>query len=227
MNHERDLVIAWIRVGSVCGFVSFACYILAVFAPLPDTIVLAAAFAFGPLLAIALIGLYHCLALHRRGPLVQIATLCGVGGGLVVLLMLSTQQAIFSALRSAQPDDEQARLLFATTRSGLNAVHFGLDVAWDILISSAVILFGIAMLRHPVFGRLIGSIGIVCGFVLLAFNLYYFPTPPASANSIDWGPLVALWLLVSFFLLTFKGLKWAKQQETESMKHKFAVGASV
>ena len=70
MNDESELAIAWIRVGAICGFVSFVCYIMAAFVPLPKTIGLAAAFAFGPLLSLASIGLYQCLALHRRGPLV-------------------------------------------------------------------------------------------------------------------------------------------------------------
>jgi hypothetical protein len=37
--------------------------------------------------------------------------------------------------------------------------------------------------------------------LLLGFNLWSFPEPPASANSIDWGPFVALWLLATFAML--------------------------
>jgi hypothetical protein len=81
-------------------------------------------------------------------------------------------------------------------------------VAWDILICVAVVLFGVAMLRHPRFGRVFGSIGIISALLALSFNLWYFPTPPAAANSIDWGPLVALWLLVTFVML-LRSTKWA------------------
>lgn len=98
---------------------------------------------------------------------------------------------------------------------GLNSVHWGLDVAWDVLISTAVILFGISMLKHPVFGRILGGSGILFGGLLLAFNLYYFPTPPASVDSIDWGPAVALWMLASFVFL-LKATNWLKASTQKS-----------
>jgi hypothetical protein len=82
-------------------------------------------------------------------------------------------------------------------------------VAWDVLISTAVILFVISMLKHPAFGKILGGSGILIGGLLLAFNLYYFPTPPASVDSIDWGPAVALWMLVSFIFLS-RATKWLK-----------------
>jgi len=45
--------------------------------------------------------------------------------------------------------------------------------------------------------------------LLLAFNLWYFPTPPASAESIDWGPFVAVWFVVIFVRLLGTE-KWAR-----------------
>src|SRR5262245_24034870 len=154
-------------------------------------------------------GLYYCLAIHHRGPLVQIATIFGIAGGVTALVMLTTQQAIFSVIkRASSPTDPAATELIQKIKDGLNAVQLGIDVAWDVLISVAVILFGIAMLRHPRFGRIFGSIGIISGFLVFSFNLWYFPTPPSAANSIDWGPLVALWLLVTFVLL-LRSSKWA------------------
>ena len=204
MRVPPDINRSWIRVGGVCGVLSVASYLTAAFAPLPDLFSYITAFAFGPLLAIGLVGLYHCLALEHRGPLVQIAALFGIAGGITVLMMLTTQQAIFSVIKRAVP-------VSAELKQGLNAVHLGLDVAWDVLISVAVILFGISMLRHPSFGRILGGIGIVSGALALSFNLWYFPTPPSAANSIDWGPFVALWLLVTFIML-LRSSKWAKEQ---------------
>jgi hypothetical protein len=70
-----------------------------------------------------------------------------------------------------------------------------------LLIISAVILFGVAMLGRPGLGRIMGGLGITLGALLLGFNLWFFPAPPASASSIDWGPFVALWLLAVFAML--------------------------
>jgi hypothetical protein len=213
MEQDGDLSLKWIGVGGICGLLGIGAYLAAAFAPLPDTLSYAAAFAFGPLVAIGLTGLYHCLAIERRGPLVQIAALFGVAGGITVLIMLTTQQAIFGVMKTtiAGASDQSAADIYRKVSQGLNAVHLGIDVAWDVLISVAVILFGIAMLLHPKFGKILGGLGIVLGGLLLTFNLWYFPTPPASANSIDWGPLVALWF-VAVFIQLLRAQSWARER---------------
>jgi hypothetical protein len=212
MKPSVDVKLRWIGVGGVCGLLSIATYLAAAFAPLPDKLSYAAAFAFGPLLVIGAIGLYHCLSIEHRGPLVQIAVVFAIAAGATVLIMLTTQQAIFGVMKRqiAQATDPAAADVLRKVGYGLNAVHLGIDVAWDVLISVAVMLFGIAMLRHPQFGRVIGGVGIIAGALLLSFNLWYFPTPPAAANSIDWGPLVALWMVVAFIMLLRSG-KWARE----------------
>jgi hypothetical protein len=202
------------RTGGLCGLLGIAAYLAAAFAPLPDVLGYAAAFAFGPLLALGAIGLYHALAFERRTPLLQTAVVFAVGAGFTVLIMLTTQQAIFGvmkdvAARNAGVLDAAQTTSLGTLKEGLNAVHFGIDVAWDVLISVAVILFAAAMLGHPKFGRILGGLGIVLGALLLGYNLWYFPVPPASAHSVDWGPFVALWLLVTFALL-LRVPKWVR-----------------
>jgi magnesium-transporting ATPase (P-type) len=211
MGQDDDLVVKWIRTGGVCGLLGVGAYVAAAFAPLPDVLGYAAAFAFGPLLAIGAIGLYYCLSLERRDPLVQIAAFFAAAGGVTVLIMLTTQQAIFGLMKRAiaEAGDPAAADIHRKIAAGLNAVHFGIDIAWDVLISVAVVLFGIAMLRQPRFGRVLGGIGVVLGGLLLAFNLWYFPTPPASAESIDWGPFVAVWFVVIFVRLLGTE-KWAR-----------------
>lgn len=211
MNKPLQQKLSWIRVGGSCGLAGIALYLAAAFAPLPDMLGYAAAFGFGPLLAVSAIGLYHCLALRRDGPLVQIATLLAIAGGITVLIMLTTQQAIFSLMQKAvvQAGEPSAQEVYKKISTSLNAVHLGLDVAWDVLIAAAVILFGLSMLKHPAFGMIVGGLGILLGSLLLVFNLHYFPTPPASAESIDWGPFVALWFVVVFVML-WRAVKWAK-----------------
>jgi hypothetical protein len=215
MTETPDITRRWIKVGGICGVLSVASYLTAAFAPLPDLLSYITAFAFGPLLAIGITGLYHCLALQHKGPLVQIAAVFGIAAGVTVLIMLTTQQAIFSVIRRATvATDPTSTEMMQKIKDGLNATQLGIDVAWDVLISVSVILFGIAMLRHPCFGRVFGVIGIVSGVLVLSFNLWYFPTPPSAANSIDWGPLVALWLLVTFVLL-LRSFKWASRRSSQ------------
>lgn len=215
LNDSRhdDVRVSWIRAGGICGLLGIGSYLAAAFAPLPDTLGYAAVFAFGPLIAIGAGGLYHGLALFRRTPLVQIATVAAIAAGVTVLIMLTTQQAIFAVMKQtiAQTSDEASADAYRKVATGLDTVHLGIDIAWDVLISIAVILFGFAMLRHPRFGLLIGALGVALGSLLLGFNIWYFPVPPASASSIDWGPFVALWMLATYVML-LRALPWAREQ---------------
>ena len=82
-----------------------------------------------------------------------------------------------------------------------------MDVAWDVLICTATILFGYSMIKRKGFWKIVGFIGSALGLLLLGFNLFYFPIPPADAGSIDWGPFVAIWYLaLSLILLSRRGL---------------------
>lgn len=213
MTNTVELKRAWVNVGAICGLASIVSYLSAAFVPLPDTLSYVAAFAFGPLVAIGALGLYHCLALHRDGPLVQIATLFAMGAGITVLIMLATQQSIFGVMSAARANtaDPIAKDVYEKIALGLNSIHWGMDIAWDMLIGAAVVLFGISMLTHPKFGKIFGTLGIVLGLLLLGFNLYHFPTPPASVDSIDWGPFVALWMTAAFILM-LRARAWVREQ---------------
>ena len=200
---DPDLSRRWMRAGAACGFAGGLAYALAAFAPLPEMLSFAAAFAFGPLLALGIVGLYHGLTTERTGPLLQSAAILGVAGGFTVLIMLATQQSVFELLdraidNAATPAEGEA---YRQVFQGVNAVQLGMDVAWDVMIGASVVLFGIAMQGHPAYGRLLGGIGVVLGILLLGFNLYHFPVPPANSNSVDWGPFVALWMMVVFVVL--------------------------
>jgi len=199
----------FLRTGALCGIASILSYVAAAFVPMPDILGYAAAFAFGPLLAVGAMGLYHSFPPERRGPLVQIATFLAMAGGITVLVKLTTQQAIFGVMQTAIKGavDPATADAYRKVADGLDAVHFGIDVAWDVLISAATILLGIAMIRHPLYGRIFGGIGTLLGSLLLGFNLWYFPIPPASSDSIDFGPFVALWILAAFIILLRAGFR--------------------
>ena len=109
------------------------------------------------------------------------AVLNGLGGALFTAMVL-VQMAV-----AHETGDR--------TERPLQAVWLGLDVAWDAYIGLGTVLFGVSMFRHPRFGRVFGTGGIVLGLGLLVLNLYTFPTPPANAGLIDLGPFIGLWYL--------------------------------
>lgn len=212
MSEAYNLKYAWTKVGGIAGLMGGFSYFSAAFIPMPESLVYIAAFAFGPLLAIGAVGLYHCLSVRSVTPSLQIAMVSAVAGGVTVLIMLTTQQSIFGVMSDliAGSDNPVAIDTFKNIRSGLHSVHWGMDVAWDVLICVAVILFSLNMFNHPMFGRIIAAVGVISGGLLLVFNLYYFPEPPISVDSIDWGPLVAVWLLAVFVML-LRASGWVKK----------------
>lgn len=199
IDQTESLRRAWARCGGACGSLAIVAYALAAFAPLPDALGLLLAFAFGPLLGVGAMGLRVQLQAFGPRPVLDIAAAFAMAAGAMVLAMLSVQQALAVMVPAdAVPGAMQA---------GLDAIHYGLDVAWDVLISAATSLFGIAMLRGSAALKALGTVGIVLGMLLLGFNLAAFPVPPAAQQSTDWGPFVALWLLSAFLWLLRRGMR--------------------
>ncbi len=201
MNKETQLN-TWIKTGAICGLLGGCMYFAAAFLTMPDLLVYIAAFGFGPMLAIGCTGIYYFLSAGDSSPRLQIAVVSAIAGGITLLLMLTVQQSIFSMIEKT-PEGSSAEIINIGKRinKGLNSIHYGLDIAWDVLISIATILFGYSMIKKTALWKISGIIGLASGLLLLAFNLYHFPTPPESAGSIDWGPFVAIWYLAVFVIM--------------------------
>ena len=213
MSFPDKSVASWIRLAGISGSASVLCYFGAAFLPVPDVIGRLLAFAFGPLLCFAFLGMYHYLAGHRNGPLLQVACLSGIIAGVLLTLMLVIQVGnnmvrddMLTAANSVISGDVGQLAWRAVDR-----VQLLVDVVMDIFICLATILIGCALWSHPRFGKLWGGVGIIAGALLLVLNLQAFPTPPASSNSVDVGPLVALWMLAMFVRMLLL-LRLPKQQ---------------
>lgn len=194
MTHHQGLHRGWIRTGGLCGIAAILAYFGAAFLPLPDTAGLVLAFAFGPLVSIASLGLVH--AVERGTPRVgaRIAGFLGAAAGVTVLAMLAVQQALFAEYGRV-PESDSSR----TALMGLgNAVHFGLDIAWDCLISASIVLFAIHLWSVSSFGKILSATGVLCGALLFGINMAAFPDPPDSIGMLDMGPFCALWMLVVY-----------------------------
>lgn len=203
---EAMLARNWVRNGMIALIIGDLAYVFAA-APLglPHQVVLLFGFAFGPLLSLAFVGFYYFFSLHTKSVAIQASVIFGVIAGTVVNMMLVVQ----SAVRLTIPSEARAGLGLAW--DGLNMIQLGLDVSWDIYLSAATMLLGIAMVAHPRFGKIWGGLTIAIGAALLVVNLVTFPIPTAAAGSIDLGPVMGIWyLMIAIRVLT--SLKWVDQR---------------
>jgi len=213
IDNEKTINRAWIRIGIYAGLAVSVIYPLMIFAPLPKKLTIVLASLFGPLLMLASLGLYYFLKAHRKTVTGQLAVLSNIIASAMVSLMLIVQLSVNLSMAGLM--DSAGEGVSEATRKWIwqviDKVQLGMDVSWDIFIAIGTILFGVAMMKHPRFGKIFGLIGFLIGHFLLIFNLSTFPTPPGDAGLIDLGPAVGLWYLAAA-ILVLRSLKWFDQQ---------------
>lgn len=209
MTDEHKLGHTMMMAGAVSGLAAVVAYFGAAFLPVPDAVGRLLAFAFGPLLAVSFLGLFHGLSDHRDGPALRFGVVLGILAGATVTIMLAVQMGnnMFLDEQLSTADSEAAREAARLVHRAVNRVQMLIDVAWDVFICAAGGLIGVAMLRHPKFGRIWGSTGIAASVALLYFNLDTYPRGPAYAGSVDLGPLLAIWFFAVFVRLAWTGMR--------------------
>ena len=197
------------KIGGIAGIISIVFYISAVAIPLPSPIPRLLAFAFPLLWIVSYMAFYHFLKKERHTPSLEIAYIFGIIGAALACSLLVVQQANIiwhnEAMESAQTDE--ARALLKAAYRGANRVQAGLDVAFDIFITIAMILFGINLAKSSRLPSFLGIVMSLIAAVLLVFNMVTFPDAPAEAGLIDAGPFLGLWMLLVygwFTVIVFK-----------------------
>jgi hypothetical protein len=203
--------LAWIRTGSLCGVIAAVFFLCAQFAPIPDQLSISLIMAFGPLMMLGFIGMYHYLRDDPPRVLLQIAVLYGIIAGAFIDMMVITQLSVRHFRKEALanlPEGVTESTAKAMYQVG-NAVQLGMDVSFDTFILPAIILFGIALLSSNVFNKVLGVIGLGLGLLGLFNNLYTFPIPPIDVGLIDVGPFAMLWSIVLFVKIAIEG--WTRR----------------
>lgn len=202
----------WVLTGSVCGLLALIVYPLLIFVSLPQGLSVFLAAAFGPLLLIAFIGLYFILTLPGKSVTALLGSIfTGAGAVLVNLMMLVQLSVNISSHKYMEDADIETVANLQWITRLVDKVQLGIDVSWDVFVSLGTLFFGMAMMRHPRFGKIIGITGIIIGLILLFTNLLSFPTPPAEAGSFDFGPVMGLWYL-AVVIMSLASLKWIKEK---------------
>lgn len=216
MAQESQLELNWIRIGIAAGFLTSLFYPLLIFVEMPQLPTVFFAAFVGPLLSVASFGLYKFMKLHRKTATLQIAMVSNVIAGTIFNLMLIVQLARRIEMEAHINDATNAASIemLQWISRGVHTVQAGLDVSWDIYIVIGTFLFAWNMLSHPRFGKIFGSAGILLSVLLIAFNLYTFPTAPMDAGLIDFGPFTGLWYL-AVTVQILRSMKWVREKIQE------------
>ncbi len=187
----------WVGSG-IAGVMAVACYSLAIALPRPETqlawsttLVVSSAW---PILGIIYAyGLYSFIAAERESTANRLAFVFAITGLTTVLGMLVVQSAVGAGIGEITGglDKQTAKALLR----GLRMIDLGLDVAWDMLFGTALILWGAAMRRRSGLGLGWAIVSVVFGIGLIVLNAATFPWPPGERGLIDIGPLIGVFLM--------------------------------
>ncbi len=160
------------------------------------------AFAIGPVAIWGTLAISESLASVFGSFTLRAGTIFLVIAFALFTLMATMQQAVFAEYRELLGATQAAQAPASLKESFAleNRVQLGADVAFDIFYSLGIILVSIVLVQHRGVGRLVGVYGLATAGGLLALNIWFFPTPPAAAGSVDLGPASILWWVGLFVL---------------------------
>ena len=153
------------------------------------------AFAIGPVAVWGTLALSESLVRVFGTFTLRVGTIFLVIGFALFTLMATMQQAVFAEYKQllGATASTQAPTALKESFELVNRVQLGADVAFDIFYSLGIILVSSAIVRGRWLERVVGAYGLVVATGLLVLNMWFFPTPPAAAGSVDLGPATIAW----------------------------------
>jgi hypothetical protein len=205
-THRSIPEATWARFAVIVGLAACLSYFEScVIHVLPNGLSRILFFAFGPLSAASTVGFYFAVRPHAESIPLFVGTVFNIIAGAIMNMMAVVQNTQFMVLprKIREASDEASKEVLTQILWGVNVVQSGLDVSWDVFVSTGTALLAVALARHPRFGMLFAVPGVAVGIGALAFNLYTFPTAPAAAGLIDLGPAVGAWYVIALVRLAF------------------------
>jgi hypothetical protein len=210
-SEPYSLEVKWVQVAVIAGLIASVDYpvMIATASHVPRILTLILGSAFGPSLAIASMGLYYFLKAEGERVAAQIAVVANVVAGAFVTGMIIVQLAIqfpqldYIARSGADP-------AIQTIIRWTWFVVLGLDVSFDVFLAIGTFCFALLMLKHPRFGKTLGTAGfLIVVPLLVGLKFYTFPYPPKDVGFTIWdpGPWTDLWYLAVTIQL-WRSLKW-------------------
>ena len=208
MMNEADIKTRhWLRVAILAGVGCGLSFGLAMGAPFALETRFMIMMTFGPFLCASALATYRFLKVHEDSVRLQIGTLLVIIGGSINTLMIAMQGSLrfhFAELPKGETAGDLLQVAWQRGYDSGNALQLGADLAWDIFVFAGIILWGLALVKHPRFGHFVGWSGVTVGLVALVINAWTYPTPPAEAGLFDIAPLTGLW----FTILSIYMIRW-------------------
>ena len=175
----------WIWSG-VAGVAGIVCYIVAITVPWPDSQFgtssgLLVVSGWPVLNIISMYGLYTFVAVERQSMANRLAFVFAALAFATLMSMIIVQNSVGSGIGEITKGLDKP--LTTALYRGLRMIDLGLDVAWDFLIGTSLILLGIAMQRRRGFGFGWGIPATAFGVALIILNSITFPWPPGDPGS--------------------------------------------
>ena len=207
----------FLRIAVICGVLASVCYILSTMVSLPFRVDYILFFAFGPLLMASVFGMYNYLKAEKDSIALQMAALFLIAAGIAFTMMATMQGSIRHAFRgemSAVVDDE-ARAEIRTRFLGVDSTQLGLDMAFDIFISSGTFLLGLALASHSRFGWWFAAPAMAVSALGLTLNTITFPENSGVAGYVDPGPFFS----IVFGVIVVQLIRIMLSRNTHSANH--------
>ena len=200
-DYERS-----VRAGLFCGLAAALMYLVWSTLPLPSALNVLFHVFFGVLLVPGFLAIGLRVQETRPSTAALFGTLLGMIAGPFFAAMTIVQMSniVYIHRFIAEASDPASRRAFQQILRGVFTVQLGLDIVWDVFVTTGTILIAGAMVLNRGWSRLLGVLGIAAGGLTLVLNLHTMPVPPAEAGLFDAGPLTGAWYLVVVSWLLWK-----------------------
>lgn len=193
-----------VRTGLFCGLAAALMYLAWSVLPLPSVLNRLFHVFFGVLLVPGFLAIGMRLQQSRPSVAALFGAILGMIAGPFFAAMTIVQMSNLRYMRRfiREAADPAAKAAFEQILRGVFTVQLGLDIVWDVFVTTGTILIAVAMIRGRGTLRYLGVVGLLAGGLTLVLNLWTMPVPPAEAGLFDAGPLTGAWyLIVSAWML--------------------------
>jgi hypothetical protein len=191
-------------IGGIAGMLSVISYLTIAFTSLPDPLVFFLAMMFPILGIVFLFSIKEYVNIWFPSHIGNLAFIFGSLAFTLCAIMLSAQMAVQIGIDLSAEGAESQNLKII--KQSLRLIDLGIDVAWDMFITTYLVLFAFSVQKLKALRWWGAALGVM-GIGLMLLNTMTFPNPPAESGYFDLGPFIAMTLMLLGAQMLRLGLK--------------------